>query len=60
MKKGRLLQLVSGIIAIIAGVFEVIYQFYNIKILHLLFVSGLIIYIILFILYLVIYKNNSN
>lgn len=57
MKKGRVLQLISGSIAIIAGILEIIYQFKHIELLHTLFVTGLIIYAILFIVYFVCLKN---
>ena len=57
MKKSRVFQLISGSIAIIAGVLEIIYQFNHIELLHTLFLSGFIIYAILFIVYFVCFNN---
>ena len=59
MKKQRSLQLVSGLIAIIAGICELIYQFYQIKFLHVLFIIGLVVYTLLFIIYFAINRKRD-
>ena len=59
MKKSRLIQMISGIIIIVAGICEIIYQFNNIKILNIIFVAGLIIYFVLFIVYFFLYKKEK-
>lgn len=60
MTKSRLFQLFSGIIGMISGVLEVIYQFTSIEPLHIIFIVGLSLYLVSLIIFFLFFKKENE